>query len=368
MATSNSYVFGTTTQIDAFFREAFERIGIEGNKISQPLVTSAQMSANLALTYWMGKGPNTWMRKRRMVSLYPNQATYQLPVNLSQIVDVIAIQPQRLNTNGNALSSAVASGSAANVFNPNTNVGCTLADPNGYFEFAYNQGYSYSIFYIGIQPLNDNSTYTLNVQYSFDGNNWITIYNGFSTTYNANQIGWIVVENSLNAQYWRIVETGGATLALQQLYFSQPTTNGSGDRALSPYSYTEYMQIPNKQNNSATGGYFFNSQVNPYITLYPVPNQTYNALLYTGYFYPQDVTNLFNEFDLPQRFLDALVAELAYRLATKPTTAKLADVPIDANTIARLQQDRDIAFSTAALTDESNFPLRMSPDFNYVGR
>jgi hypothetical protein len=374
MSTSNSYVFGTNTQIDQFFREAFERVGIEGNKISQPLVTSAQMSANLALSSWMGKGPNTWMRKRGLINLYSNQSTYQLPTNITYIVDVIAIQPYRLNSDGFAISSTVAAGSASNVFDPYATAGCTLATTNGYIGYDYGTSVSNSIFYVGVQALNNNSSYTLAVDYSFDGINWITIYNGQTVIYNSNQIIWIVVENALNAQYWRIRETKNAILSINQLYFSQPVNNGQGDRALSAYSYTEYMQIANKQTpssgagSSAASGYFFNSQINPYIALYPVPNGTYSGLLYTAYFYPQDVTNLFNEFDLPQRFLDAMVADLAYRLASKPVIFKLTNTEMDPNLILRLQQDRDQAFNLAAITDESNFTLKMTPDFNYLGK
>tara|TARA_R110000868_G_scaffold103473_1_gene284920 strand:- start:3535 stop:4647 length:1113 start_codon:yes stop_codon:yes gene_type:complete len=370
MATSNSYVFGITTQIDEFFRESFERIGVKGNEISEPMIASAQMSANLALTDWMGKVPLTWMRKRQMITLYQGQMTYQLPPQMTQIIDVIAIQPQRLNTNGIALSSTVASGSAANVFDPNSTAGCTLANPNG--DIGYNYGTNTlstnnsfngnSIFYVGIQPLNNNSVYKLAVQYSFDGANWLTINTPKQTTYNMDQIGWIVIENSLNAQYWRILETGGATLAIQQLYFAEPINNGQGDRALTALSYTQWMQVSNKLTQSYPSGYFFNSQANPTITLWPVPNQTYTGLLYTGYFYPQDVTYLFNEFDVPRRFVEALVAELAYRLASKP----IFNVPSDK--IVQLKEDKVEAFNNAAMTDQSNFILSFKPNFSYLGK
>ena len=176
------------------------------------------------------------------------------------------------------------------------------------------------------------------------------------------QIGWIVIENSLNAQYWRILETGGATLAIQQLYFAEPINNGQGDRALTALSYTQWMQVSNKLTQSYPSGYFFNSQANPTITLWPVPNQTYTGLLYTGYFYPQDVTYLFNEFDVPRRFVEALVAELAYRLASKP----IFNVPSDK--IVQLKEDKVEAFNNAAMTDQSNFILSFKPDFSYLGK
>jgi hypothetical protein len=368
MSTSNSYVFGTTTQIDAFFREAFERIGIIGNKETLPMISSAVMSANLALSEWMGKGPNSWMRKRGMITLYANQPTYQLPTNITQLVDSIAIQPNVLNTGGTAGSSTVASGSPANVFNPASTAGCTLADPNGFFSYDYGAGNSNSITYIGIAPLQNNQNYTIAVDYSFDNVNWITIYNGKTQNYNSNQVEWIVISNSLNARAWRIRETGGATLGIQQLYFSQPAYNGPGDRAMTSLSYTEWMQLANKMTPGIPTAYFFDMQINPTITLWNVPNQSYispapiTAILYSAYFYPQDITNLFNQFDVPQRFFEALVSEVAYRLAAK---FALADV----NLLARLGQEKDQKFKQAAIgTDYTNVSLSFRPDFSYLGR
>lgn len=357
MATSNTYTFGTNTQIDDFIRESFERIGIIGNEFTPYQIQSAIMSANLALTGWMGKGPNSWMRKRLMLTLYQGQPTYQLPTNITQLVDVIAIQPQRLNTGGTANSSAVASGGPTNVFDSTQTAGCTLSDPNGWISYTYNYGVTNSIFYVGIQPLNDNSSYTLVVEYSFDNVNWITIYQSATQTFNANQIGWFVIPNSLNASSWRIRETNGATLAIQQLYFSQPINNGMGDRSLTALSYTEWMQISNKMTQSYPSAFFFDNQINPTVTLWPVPNQSYTALLYTAYMYPQDVTYLFNQFDLPQRFYDAIVADVAYRLACKFATDK-PDI------IARTQQDKDQSFGIAAQTDITNVKLTFYPDFN----
>lgn len=66
MATSNTYLFGTNTQLDALFDDAFERIGIIGNELVGLNIKSAIMSANLELTSWQGKVPLSWTRKRFM--------------------------------------------------------------------------------------------------------------------------------------------------------------------------------------------------------------------------------------------------------------------------------------------------------------
>lgn len=356
MATSNTYLFGTNTQIDDFVREAYERIGIIGDELTPYHAESALMSSNLLLTEWMGKGPNAWMREMFMFSLYQGQPIYQLPTSITQVITVIASTPAILNTGGSATSSPVASGSAANCFNPNTTEGCTLQDPNGYISYDYGTGNSNSILYVGIMAINNSSNYTVAIEYSFDTTNWITILQTPETVYNSNQIQWFVIQNSLNARAWRIRETNGATLAIQQINFAQPPTNGPNDRTLTALTASEWMQVGNKMNQGYPSSFFFNQQIQPTLVLWPTPNVTYQTVIYTAYQYPQDVSALFQEFDIPQRYLEALVSELAYRLACKFALDK-------PDLIERLSQQKEVSFTNAAETDAPYVTLRIQPDF-----
>lgn len=358
MVTSNTYDFGTNTQIDDLIRESFERIGIIGNDFTGLQIQSAIMSANLELTAWTGKVPLSWMRKRMMVTLYPNQPIYQLPINITRVVDVIASQPARLNQGGTAFSSA--GGNASNCFDPLSSAGCTQTSVNGYISYDYGIGNSNSIQYVGITPLASQADYTLAVEYSFDNINWSIAYQSSTQTYFANQITWFVIENSLNARAWRIRETGGATLIIQQIYFSQPTTVGTGDRTLSGLSYTEWMQIATKMNSGFPSSYFFNAQIQPTITVWPVPsvssqNNQYTNLLFTAYCYAQDVKALFQEFDIPQRFYDALVAGISARLAMKFAPDRFQICKAEAAE----------TFTLATKTDYEDVTLRFQPDFSY---
>lgn len=355
MATSNTYEFGTNTQIDDLIRESFERIGISGNEFTGLQTQSAVMSANLELTSWMGKVPLSWTRKRLMFSLFENQPIYMLPVNITQVIDVVATNPQILNTGGTAYSSS--GGDAANCFNPSATAGCIQTAPNGYISYDYGVGNSNSILYVGIVPLAQ-SDYTLTIDYSFDNVNWFTIYTAPQQTYFANQTTWFVIQNALNARVWRVRETGGATLALQQIYLAQPTTTGTGDRWLTSLSYTEWMQISTKMNSGYPSSYFFNAQIQPTITLWPVPNNTFTNLLYTAYQYVQDVNALFNQFDIPQRFYDALVAGISARLAIKFAPER---VPL-------LKAEAAESFALATKTDFENVTLRFQPDFTSYRR
>lgn len=360
MVTSNTYAFGTNTQIDDLIRESFERIGIIGDDFTGLMTESAIMSANLELTSWTGRTPLSWMRKQLMVSLVNGQPIYQLPTNISNIIDVIAIQPTRLNSNGNAFSSE--GGDAGNCFNPLSTAGCIQTAPNGYISYTYLNGITNAIQYVGVLPLNALSTYSLDVDYSLDGTNWINAYSAPTQTYVGNVTTWFVLPIAPAAVAWRIKERAGATLQIQQIYFNVPTQIYTGDRTLTSFSYTEWMQLPSKMIPGIPSAYFFNNQIKPSITLWPVPsqqqqNQTYTNLLMTGYFYMQDVKALFQEFDIPQRFYDALVYGIAARLAVKFAPGK-------EQLLIPMAKE---AFQLAASKDGEIVTLRFQPDFTYYG-
>lgn len=357
-ATSNTYQFGNNTQLDDLFRDAFERIGIIGNDQTPLQVQSAIMSANLELSSWPGRGINFWLIQQCMFSLYPNQPIYVLPQYTIRVFEVVATQPSRLNIGGTAFSTA--GGVAANCFDPTQTAGCTQIAANGSIGYDYGAGNTNSIFYVGITPL-ATSTYTLKVEYSFDAVNWIPVYIAPSQSYAAYQTTWFVIEQALNARAWRITETGGATLAIQQIYFSQPSNAGSGDRLLSAYSRSEWLSIANKMNTGSLGGYYFDQStlapsLSPTLRLYPVPGPSsplpQTNILYTNYRYAQDVTKMFQNAELPQRFYDALVAGLSARLALKFAPDKYS----------LMKSEAIESYRTAAATDYENVTLRFNPD------
>jgi hypothetical protein len=349
--TSNSYLFGTNTQLDDLFREAYERIGIIGNEQSPLNIQSAIMSGNLELSSWPGRGLNLWLVQQMMFSIYTGQPTYTLPLNTVRVLEVVATQPIRLNSGGTPASSS--GGNPGNCFDPSATAGCIQNAANGNISYDYGTN-AYSILYVGVTPLN-NSTYTLAIDYSFDNVNWTNVYLAPKQNYQAYQITWFVIQQSLNARAWRIRETGGQTLSIQQIYFTQPTTYGTGDRLLNPLSRSEYIAIPTKLTQGFPSGYYFNQIIPPTISLWPTPpvNNTQTNILYTNYSYAQDITQMFQNAQIPQRFYDALVAGLSARLAMKFAPDKLSIMEAKANE----------AYAIAANTDFERVTIRFEPDF-----
>ncbi len=353
---SNSYLFGSNTQLDDLFREAYERIGIIGNEQTPLQVKSAIMSANLELSSWPGRGLNLWLVRREMFSIYPNQPIYTLPPYTVRVLEVTATQPIRLNSGGTA--SSTAGGNASNCFDSTQTAGCVQNAANGSIGYDYGLDNSNSILYVGITPLAP-STYTLTVEYSFDTVNWTPVYTAPTQLYPSQQITWFVIENSLNARAWRITEKGGATLAIQQIYFDQPSNVGTGDRLLSSLSRSEYMAIATKMNTGFPSGYYFDQNIPPTITLWPVPTvpTSQTNILYTNYRYAQDITQMFQNAEVPQRFYDALVAGIAARLSMKFAPDRYQFMKAEAAD----------AYAVAAKTDFENVTLRFDPDFTAYG-
>jgi hypothetical protein len=332
------------------FREAYERIGILGNLQTPNHIQSAILSANLELSSWVGKGLNLWMIKKEMQSLSPNKHIYELGRRTVRLLEVTSINPQRL-LGGTAQSTR--GGNPENCFDPNITTGCVQDLPNG--SISYNFGdVNKSVVYVGILPLEE-KFYTLEIFSSDSNESSKTVERSIGNFfYPAGKISWFVLENPSNAPIWGIEETGGGMLRIQQIYFCQPSNFGAGDRLLSPISRSEYMAISSKMNTGVPSGYYFNQRTNPTLTLWPVPApNTSSALLYTSYEHAQDVTQMFESVNVPQRFYDAFICGLSARLALKfaPDRYQL------------LKQEAYESYQNAAKTDFENVPFRFTPDF-----
>ena len=133
-------------------------------------------------------------------------------------------------------------------------------------------------------------------------------------------------------------------------------TSGSTytDRVLAPLSTVDYASIPNKQTQSVPNAFWFNRQVTPQLTLWPIPDQAY-TLYYQRVRQLQDVSVANGAtIDAPYRWLDAFTAGLAHRLARiyKPEMEQLR------------KADAQEAWAVAADQDQEFVPLYISPDLS----
>ena len=200
---------------------------------------------------------------------------------------------------------------------------------------------------IGIVSFVD-ADYTLRAQYSFDGTNWANndVLILPTTTFKANALQWFTIDVPINAPYFRILETGGATLNIQELYFN----NGVIDTILSRMSWSEYHTYPNKEQQGTPSQFGFDRQIQPVMRLYLTPNNLYNCLFYTYKRQIQDVGSMIDTAEIPDRFMDAITAALASRLAIKEKRFDIYQI---------IKAEEVEAFNLAAFEDEENVPVKI---------
>jgi hypothetical protein len=345
MATSGTYTFGSTATAE-FITDAYERCGIFPDLLTAQQINSAQRSLNLLLSEWINKGLNLWTVKQGMLALEANKAAYDLPSTTSDVREA-TIRTSERPLGGTAYSSA--GGTAANAFDGDTDTACTQTAPNGYISYDYGDGNDYLIAMVGVQS-NATLTYTLVFEYSADDAAWDNAYSAAAQSYPIGETVWAVIPVPTGARYFRVRETGGATLNVQELYFNT-TLN---DLPITRLSRAEYISIPNKNQTGRPSSFYVDRQISPILYIWPVPTAQYNNLFYTRVETIQDIGQLTNMADIPQRFYEALCAGLASKLALKYT-------PERADLLTALY---DKAFDLAAREDTEKVPLRIYGDFS----
>lgn len=150
-------------------------------------------------------------------------------------------------------------------------------------------------------------------------------------------------------------------IAIQACYLTSTESGGTSvDRVLYPYSTVEYAAIPDKATEGPPVAFWYNRQITPTVTLWPVPDgeQTY-TLNFRILSQIQDVS-LANglTLDMPYRFLDVFVAKLAHRLSRIYAPDK---------EVLR-KQDAEEAWVVAAIEDQERVPLFIGGSFGAYWR
>lgn len=143
------------------------------------------------------------------------------------------------------------------------------------------------------------------------------------------------------------------TVMILDLFLRLPNTNPAIDRYMYAISRSEYSMLSNKSQQAPPNQYWFDRTMAPTITFYPVPDGNGP---YTVYYYrvrqTQDAMlaggmNL----EIIYRFLDCVVAGLAYRLA------RIYSPQLE----AQRKADSDAAWMIAARNDVENVPVFIMP-------
>jgi hypothetical protein len=117
----------------------------------------------------------------------------------------------------------------------------------------------------------------------------------------------------------------------------------STDQQISPIGRAEYLHIPNKTTQGRASQFFFDRQITSTLTIWEVPENSTDQLVYNRFIRIQDVDASVDDPDIPFRFLPCLVSGLAYYLAMKraPQLLPVLKAIYDEDFANALSEDRE---------------------------
>lgn len=366
MTSSNTYNFFLDNA--GIVNEAFARCGIRPTSLEREHFFSATRSLNLALQSFSNRGVNLWQVELISVPLIQGTAAYQLPSNLVNILDAyIETYSLQTSVSGTPNFSTVANSNVVtvnivqnnlvvnnwiNIVVPVTIGGIvlqglyqvnTVLNANQFTIQAANNATS-TVNNGGVLPVFTTTTGSPTVTVAF-ANHGLAVGNTFTvqaatTCGGLTLTGPYIVATAPDANHFTFVFGSNATAndtetenSGNQVITTQYNSGDPQDRILTPISRTDYAAQPDKiQQAPPTTFWYDRTAPISTITMWPVPdgNGPYVFFAY-GMRRIQDAAATGGQTaDVPYRFIDALCAEMAKRLARKYAPALVQALTLEA--------------------------------------
>lgn len=349
MATSNSFSFSPT--LDDIITDAYERCGIDPSDISSQYFTSALYSLNAVIIEFTNMQLNLWEVDPSILSLTAGVRTYQLPAGTVDVLEAYRRSFDRV-LGGTPASSA--GGTAANAFDDDLETSCIQTSANGNISYDYGASNPTVITMVGYIATST-ATLTLTYEASNDHTNWATLVSNSSQSYPAGIPVWNIVSAPGSYRYYRVRASGGGTLSCVELYFA----NNEKDYPLGRLSRQDYDGITNKSTSGIPVSFYIDRAINPLMNVYLTPDSQFTMIKYNRIRQLNTVSGASQTLDSPFRFIEAMTATLAAKLAVKRAPDRLVMLKGEASASITAAQTEDRERVKASfLPDLSGYSIR----------
>lgn len=344
--TVSQTVFTTRQVID----HAFRRCRLPPQLITSEHITTATDVLYLLMSELVNRGIPLWAIDAQILSLYEGSNEVVCPVGTVDVLNLNLRTIQRLN--GTASSTE---GDAENAFDGDVTTSCTQVAAAGSITLEFDSEADVAIF--GILP-NATGTWNFQLQTSPDGTSFTTIY--ADTAYSAVNGQWLWLDlfapdsiaesEALNGiTHVRLLAIAPTVLDVREFVVA----NMPSEIPMARINRDDYVNLPDKTFQGRPVQYWLDLQRDaPVIRLWPAVQGTYTfaQLLMTRKRYLMDVGTLTQTLDIPQRWYEAIVAELARRLGLETTE-------VDPNLFPTLQLSADRAMQIAWNAEGDSSPV-----------
>ena len=311
----------TVVNVQEVIDHAARRCG----KLAEELTSEQQLTARQSLYYFLSSliniGIQYWAINKEVIGLTPDKYIYDLPLGANDALNVLYRTMNR--PSGQYTSSA--GGVVANVYDGNTSTYCQQTSPNGNISVFYGTNDPIYAGSIGILPYvagGGSALWSVIYEYSTDNITWNTLDDLGQVLVTDNQWIWTDIDPGQNVEYYRVRVYAGTTMALRELYIG----NNSRELQMSRLNRDDYTNLPNK-NFTANQPYqfWFDRTIPvPQIYLWPTPSDAFVQMTVWYSRQIMDVGALTDELEIPQRWYEAIIMNLAHRLSLE-----LPQVPMD---------------------------------------
>jgi len=318
--TTSGTVATTTIDTATVLEHAFRRVRVHPSKQTPEKVDIASQNLYLLLLSLSSRGLNLWCIESVLQGLVPGQPTYATPAGTIDVLNVTFSTPQLVD----ATFSATANG--------------------GKVQIA-----ATDISRIGILP-SASFTGALTVSSSSNDVSYTTLLTTAATkVLTAGVWSWIDLPVTTSNAWFKVESTG---LALSNMRVASTVR----DLPVVQWNRDVYAVINNKrQEGSPSTNYYLEKLLTPQITLWPVPSSDSDHLTLFLHRQVQDVGTLTQQLELPQRWVEAIIWQLAVRLAFE-----LEEV--DPAIITAVTQTAENYLSEAELNETDGAPIRLAPN------
>jgi hypothetical protein len=303
-------------------------------------------------------GIQYWAISKKVYGLQADNYVYQLPLGGNDVLQALYRRMSRPTPNSSGGYASSAGGVVANAFDSNIATACTQTSANGNISVNYGSSNPVYVGSIGVLP-NVSGSFNVVYEYSNDGTTWSTLLAPGAQTWVSGVWIWTDVEAGQTAQYYRMRETGGNILDVDELYFG----NNSTEITMARLNRDDYTNLPNKNfTANQPFQYWFNRTIpQSEIYLWPVPSDPFVQMTVWYSRQIMDVGDLYGELEVPQRWYEAVVMMLAHRMSLELPA-------VDLNRIQYLEGQAEKYLGMAEEEERDRSPLYLAPNISCYTR
>ena len=348
----------TVVTVQNLIDNGARRCGKLAEELTSEQVLSAKQSLFFLLSNLINQGIQYFAIKKYVYGLQPNKYEYLLPVGGNDVLNAL----YRSMTRPTGAYTTSAGGVVANIYDGNVATFCQQTSANGNFVVNYGTNQPQYIGSIGFMPYvagGGSATWNYSFQASTDGVTWATLYTGTNVSVTDGQWIWEDIDPGANVQYYRMLASGGTTLALREWYLGVNST----EITMARLNRDDYTNLPNKNFTANQPFQFWLNRTIPQatITLWPTPSDAFYQMTVWYSAQVEDVGSLSGQLAIPDRWLLAIQSMLAHQMSLELPQVDLARIQY-------LEGQGEKYFIMAEQEERDKSPIYFAPNIGVYTR